>query len=238
MEKSQTTSPRSRLSYPSQHIKSYVRRDSRITQSQRQALAELWPKYGIDYHHEKLIKLEHIFAKRAEVFLEIGFGSGQSLLAIAKAKQQQNFIGVETHKPGIGTLLLGIEREQLSNLRIMQGDAYDILHQSIEDQSLQGIQIFFPDPWPKRRHAKRKLINSEFVELLARKIKINGVLYLATDCDDYAKHMQKVMRTMQAFVDESDGMRSAHRPIITKFESRAITAGRKISDFKFKKIEF
>lgn len=220
------------------HIKSYVRRDSRMTAAQSNALNAYYSLFGIEYGEGTIAIRDFvsIFGRKAPVFVEIGFGSGQSLIALAKAQPHHDFIGIETHKPGIGALLAGVVREGVRNLRVMYGDVYDIFQRAFAFQLFAGIQIFFPDPWPKRRHYPRRLIQHDFINLVANKLKLEGTLHLATDWDDYAKHMLKVMSAMQQFVNESDGTRSILRPVITKFEARAIREGRKISDFKFRRI--
>lgn len=215
-------------------IKSYVRRDSRITKSQIRALSEYFPQYGLLVEKNHLLDLNNVFAHKAPIFLEIGFGSGQSLIALAKLKPDMHFIGIETHKPGIGALLLGIARENLNNVRVLHGDAFDILQNNIADHVLAGIQIFFPDPWPKRRHHVRRLIQCDFINVIANKLQSNGTLHLATDWDDYAAHMLQVLGKMPQFVDEGDQSRSIYRPIVSKFEARALREGRKIWDLKYR----
>lgn len=215
------------------HIKSFVRRDSRITKSQLYALKEFWPRFGIAHQEAGLVDFDKLFGRKAQLFLEIGFGSGQSLIALAKANPQQDFIGIETHKPGVGALLLAINREGLSNVRVFCGDAFEILQTCFADKVLDGVQIFFPDPWPKRRHQPRRLVRSDFIDIVAAKLQLGGVLHLATDWDDYAEQMMKVMSARHQFIDESDGKRSMHRRLITKFEARALREGRTIWDLKY-----
>lgn len=215
-------------------IRSFVRRDSRKTPSQAKALIDLWPRYGLDWQ-ESSINFNHAFGNRLPCFLEIGFGTGQTLLAAAQAFPEFNFIGVETYRPGIGALLLGIEHHQLTNLKVIYGDIVDILEKGIPDQSLAGIQIFFPDPWQKRRHHTRRLIQTHFLQLLLPKLIENGSLHLATDWDDYAQHMYKVLSATPGIQNQCHQFapRSPFRPILSKFEQRALRDGRAVKDLQF-----
>jgi tRNA (guanine-N7-)-methyltransferase len=210
-------------------IRSYVPRGRR-TEAQERAYAELWPQFGLEIENG-LLDLANTFGREAPTYLEPGFGSGQSLLAIAKAKPECNFIGVETHQPGIGAILMGIQAEELANLRIYYGDVIDVLEKCIPVQSLSGVQIFFPDPWQKRRHHQRRLIQSQFLKLLIERLKTGGMLHLATDWEDYARDMRRVLSEEPA-LSQFSGERSPHRPILTKFETRAIREGRQIWDMQ------
>ena len=154
---------------PLRRIRSFVRRDSRLTKAQCHALETLWPQLGLELT-SGIVDFPAVFHRDAPRILEIGFGSGQSLLATAKMHPDYDFIGIETHKPGIGALLLNIQAEQLTNIRVFYGDAVQVLNQCIPEKSLDGVQLFFPDPWPKRRHHKRRLIQTPFVRLLVTKL--------------------------------------------------------------------
>lgn len=223
-------------SFTPRRLRSFVRRDSCITSAQERAYQLYWPQFGIA-QPTGIISFANIFGRKAPVFMEIGFGSGQSLLALAKAQPEKNFIGVETHKPGIGSLLLGIQKQQITNLRIFHGDVVDILQNNIPDKSLAGVQIFFPDPWPKRRHHPRRLIQPGWIKQLITKIIAGGSLHLATDWEDYAKHMLKVLSQEEALINQAGAgcfaTRSPYRPIVTKFEQRAQHEGREIWDLQF-----
>lgn len=216
-------------------IQSFVRRDGRMTAAQQHALKVLWPRFGLSLQHN----VNTIFSRNAARVLEIGFGSGFSLLAMAKSHPEQDFIGIETYQPGIGTLLLGIDAEQLENIRIYYADAVEVLSHSIPENSLDIVQIFFPDPWPKRKHHKRRLIQASFVNLVLTKLKSGGTLHLATDWQDYAEHMMKVLSSITELKNLAGPMqyanRSDQRPIITKFEQRGKQSGRVIWELQFGK---
>lgn len=219
-------------------LRSFVRRDGRLTQAQERALSDLWPQFGLSLQNG-MIDCDQIFNRKAPRHLEIGFGTGQSLLAAAAAFRDKDFIGVETHKPGIGSLLLGIESANLTNLRVFYHDVIDVLATCIPADSLDGIQIFFPDPWQKRKHHPRRLIQPEFLKTLVSKLKLGGTLHLATDWEDYSKHMMQVVSTEPQLENLAGvnqfGERSPYRPIISKFERRAVTEGRGIWELQLRK---
>lgn len=219
-------------------LRSFVRRDSRRTKAQEEAHQTLWPQFGLNIE-EGFFDGEQVFGRQAPRLLEIGFGSGQSLLALASANPHQDFIGVETHKPGIGAVLLGIKMAKLTNLRLFYGDVIDVLEKCITNNSLDGVQIFFPDPWQKRRHHPRRLIQSAFIALVVEKLKVGGILHLATDWEDYATHMLRVLSKEDKLINQADtnvfAHRSPYRPILTKFEKRALREGRFIRELQFKK---
>lgn len=220
-------------------IRSFVRRDGRMTDAQRLALEIAWPQFGLNLS-DGMIAFDKIFKRRAPRVLEIGFGSGHSLLAAAKANLDHDFIGIETHQPGIGTLLHHMRAEALTNIRVYYADAVEVLNQCIPNHSLDIIQIFFPDPWRKRRHHKRRLIQPEFVSLVANKLKSGGELHLATDWEDYALHMMKVLSSSTDFKNACGegqyALRSSQRPVMTKFEQRGEKAGHKIWELLFYKL--
>ncbi len=219
-------------------IRSYVRRDGRMTEAQRLAYEENLPQFGLAIENNK-IDLEKTFARNAPTILEIGFGSGQSLLAMAIEHPEYNCIGVETYLPGIGAVLLGMQRRKINNIRLYHADAVEVLEKCIPENSLACIQIFFPDPWPKRKHHKRRLIQLEFIELVASRLMSDGILHLATDWEHYAEHMMKVLSSSTSIInlvgENQFADRSEHRPIITKFEQRGIKHGRKIWELQFAK---
>jgi tRNA (guanine-N7-)-methyltransferase len=219
-----------------QRIRSFVRRDGRMTEAQRRVLVDLWPQFGMPAptQEEDFVK---IFGRDAPRVLEIGFGSGYSLLEIARAHPEKDFIGIETYQPGVGTLLLGIEQNQLKNIRLYYADAVEVLQKSIPAASLDGIQIFFPDPWPKRRHHKRRLIQPEFVSLVTEKLKPKGIFHLATDWEHYANQMMQVLSESENLINLAGAgnfsARSAQRPVVTKFEQRGTKSGRPIWELQF-----
>ncbi len=220
-------------------IRSFVRRDGRMTQAQRHAIDTLWPQFGLQLRAGR-INFSDIFQREAPRVLEIGFGSGHSLLAMAKAHPEQDFIGIEMHQPGIGALLLAMQAQQVENIRIYYADAVEVLTHCIPEGSLDAVQIFFPDPWPKRKHHKRRLIQSKFVDLVVTKLKLNGgMLHLATDWQDYAIEMMKVLSGTQRLTNligpGEFASRSPQRPVVTKFERRGQSSGRMIFELQFSK---
>lgn len=222
--------------YPRRKIRSYVKRDGRMTDHQRRAFDECWPQFGLLLASGP-INLTKVFHRKAPCILEIGFGSGQSLLSMAKANPECHFIGIETYQPGIGAVLLGMKRQKLSNIRLYHADAVEVIEQCIPEKSLDGVQIFFPDPWQKRRHHKRRLIQADFVNLLISRLKSGGLLHLATDWQDYAEHMLKVLTDIPVLINQMGEAqfagRSTHRPVITKFEQRGLRSGRVIRELQF-----
>lgn len=226
------------IRFPLRKVRSFVRRDGRMTDSQRLAFREVWPRVGLN-REDGMIDYEKVFQRNVPRVFEIGFGSGYSLLEMAKLHPEQDFIGIEMYQPGIGTLLQGIEAHQLNNVRIYYADAVEVLTQCIPDQSLDVVQIFFPDPWPKRRHHKRRLIQTAFVELVIKKLKPRGTLHLATDWEDYGVHMMNVLSNIPQLINligvGEYSNRSAQRPVVTKFEQRGKQSGRAIWELQFVK---
>lgn len=219
-------------------LRSFVRRNSRETAGQERAFEELWPCFGLQLENG-MIDCKKLFAREAETVLEIGFGTGQSLLEFARLHPDKNIIGVETHKPGIGALFQGVQTLGLSNLRVFYGDVIDVMQKCIPDNCLVGVQIFFPDPWPKRRHHARRLIQTEFIKLVIKKLQAKGTLHLATDWQDYSMHMMRVLSAETEIVNDMGinqfATRSTFRPIVSKFEGRALREGRNIWELQFTK---
>ncbi len=217
-------------------VRSFVRRDGRMTEAQERAFLNQMDLYGLNTE-TSIENLKSIFKREAPCILEIGFGNGTSFFEMAKAHPHKNFIGIETHKPGIGQLLQHIAADSLQNIRIFYGDAVHVLEKCLPDRSLDVIQIFFPDPWPKRRHHKRRLIQPAFVKWLSTKLKKGGTLHLATDWQDYAEHMMKVLSENAEFINAAGrghyAERSLQRPITTKFEARGTKEGRFIWELCF-----
>jgi tRNA (guanine-N7-)-methyltransferase len=222
-------------SFPRRTIRSYVRRESRITPAQVRALGELWPRYGIPEGTAPL-DWPTVFGRVAPVILEIGFGNGEALAATAAAHPENNYLGIEVHRPGAGSLLRRIEAGSLSNVRMMLGDASEILAQRIPDASLTAVHLFFPDPWPKKRHHKRRLVQPDFAALVARKLEAGGYFHLATDWPAYAEHMVAVVSATPGLVDASEMERFqklvAER-LATRFEQRGRRLGHEVRDLVY-----
>ncbi|MBM0103792.1 tRNA (guanosine(46)-N7)-methyltransferase TrmB [Steroidobacter sp. S1-65] len=228
-----------RSSAPSRRtIRSFVIRGGRATAAQQRALDDLWPRYGVEFNGQPL-DLDQLFGRRAPRMLEIGFGAGEALLAFAEKHPELDCIGVEVHKPGVGHLLLGAYTAGLQNLRVICHDAVEVLQQQLPPGSLQLIHIFFPDPWHKKRHHKRRLIQPEFVELLAQSLAVGGTLRLATDWEHYAMHMREVIDASPSFANEAPDTgfvaRNEERPV-TRFERRGHRLGHGVWDLSYRRI--
>lgn len=219
-------------------VRSFVIRGGRATVAQQRALDELWPHYGVEFTPQPL-DLDRMFGRSAPRMLEIGFGAGEALLAFAQAHPELDCIGVEVHKPGVGHLLLGAETAGLENLRIICHDAVEVLQQQLTPGSIQLIHIFFPDPWPKKRHHKRRLIQPALVELLARVLAVGGTLRLATDWEPYALHMREVIDASPSFANEAPATgfvaRNEERPL-TRFERRGQRLGHGVWDLSYRRV--
>ena len=210
-------------------IRSYVLRQSRTTPAQQRALKELFPKYGLAFTGEPL---ENPFGRNAPLVLEIGSGMGETTAAVAQARPDVDFIAVEVHGPGVGSLLNRIETAALTNLKVIRHDAREVLERMIPDGALAAIHLFFPDPWPKKRHHKRRLVQPEFAALAARKLSPGGTLHAATDWPDYADHIDAVFSQEAALERAAVGF--IERPA-TKFETRGKRLGHAIRDLYFRR---
>jgi tRNA (guanine-N7-)-methyltransferase len=219
-------------------IRSFVRREGRMTAAQRRALTQLWPRFGLD-SGGAMLDFAACFGRIAPVIVEIGFGNGESLLAMAAAQPQTNFIGVEVHRPGVGQLLMSLAERGIENVRVVCDDAKEFLAQQVPDGSLDSLQLFFPDPWPKLRHHKRRLVQAEFVQLVRRKLRLGGQLHMATDWQNYAEHMLAVMTGAPGYGNEAGAgqyaARPGHRPL-TKFERRGQRLGHGVWDLVFQRV--
>lgn len=216
-------------------VRSYVRRQARFSAGQKLALEKYWPYYGLECKPQ-LLNYQQCFGRQMPTVLEIGFGMGSSLLEMAKAMPEKNFIGVEVHRPGVATLLRNIEQQQLTNIRIYKSDANDVLEQCIADQSLAEVLLYFPDPWPKKRHHKRRIVQPEFINLVQRKLRVGGVFHMATDWQNYAEHMLELMSQTIGFSNQAGVGRYAERPAyrpLTKFETRGQKLGHEVWDLLF-----
>ena len=205
-------------------IRSFVLRQGRITPAQQRALEKLLPKYGIAFP-------EPIRSEKP-LILEIGSGMGETTAAIAKAHPESDFVAVEVHAPGVGSLLNRIEAERLGNLRVVRHDALEVLERMVADGSLAAIHLFFPDPWPKKRHHKRRFVQPETAALMAAKLSPGGVLHAATDWPDYAEHIAQVLQGNESFGKVDRGL--VERPE-TKFETRGRRLGHPIRDLYFRR---
>jgi len=221
---------------PAEHrIRSFVTRAGRLSTAQARALEELGPAFLIEYKKEPL-DFEQVFGRKAPVILEIGFGMGDTTAHIARAMPDKDFLGVEVHTPGVGSLLKQIGEQDIANLRLIQHDAVEVLNQMVPDRSLAGVHIFFPDPWHKARHNKRRLIQGPFVKLLADKLAPGGYIHCATDWEDYAVQMLDVLSAEPALRNTAEGYapQPAYRPL-TKFENRGLKLGHGVWDVVFVK---
>jgi len=201
-----------------------------VTAGQERALAELMPVYGIAFK-EELLQPTAVFGREAPLVLEIGSGMGETTARIARETPGTDFIAVEVHAPGVGSLLKLIAKEQLKNVRVIRHDALEVLEKMIPDGLLAGIHLFFPDPWPKKRHHKRRLVQPAFAALAARKLAPAGYLHAATDWEDYASQMVEVLMAEPGLRREN----GAHTRPSTKFELRGLKLGHKVYDFLFRR---
>ena len=215
-------------------IKSFVLRQSNITPGQKRSFENLFPKYGL-LLDSGLTSFNSVFGNTNDVVLEIGFGMGDSLLTQAKENNNLNYLGIEVHKPGVGTLLRSVDEQQVENIRVYNDDAIEVLESCIPDKSLSKVQLFFPDPWHKKRHNKRRIVQAKFVSLLLKKLKPSGKLHFATDWEDYALHMLDVLnneKSLKNVFAENKFANNVDSPA-TKFEERGKKLGHSIYDLMF-----
>ena len=217
-------------------IRSFVRREGRITPAQQRALQELWPRFGLET--EGQLDLDACFVRSAPRTLEIGFGNGHALADMAESAPELDFVGIEVHDPGVGHCLLQLQKNHNGNVRLIRHDAIEVLEHQCPDQSLHGINLFFPDPWPKKRHHKRRIVQPDFIQLVAKKLKPGGILHMATDWEDYAEHMLVVMQAAEQFRNLAGtghySPRPDYRPV-TKFEQRGKKLGHDIFEFAYRR---
>lgn len=219
-------------------IRSFVRREGRLTKGQEKAIEECWATMGIDFVQQRL-DWKEVFGNDNPVVLEIGFGMGASLVKMAKNAPEKNFIGIEVHSPGVGACLASAQEAGVTNLRVMCHDAVEVFEHMIPDNSLITLQLFFPDPWHKKRHHKRRIVQLGFAEMVRQKLIISeGIFHMATDWENYAEHMIEVMNEAPGFENiATDGdfiPRPDERPL-TKFEARGHRLGHGVWDIKFRR---
>ena len=214
----------------SRAVRSYKLRGRRITEGQQEAWDRLWPVFGIEYSEAK-INLADLFPDSKRIIMEIGFGMGEATAQIAAADPTTGYLAVEVHRPGIGKLLLRIEEGGLKNVRAIEGDAFEVFEQMIVDSSLDGVHLFFPDPWPKARHFKRRIVNQEFIAAVAAKLKPGAFFHIATDWQPYAEWIAEEF-TKQTFFTGGEVDRPDWRPL-TRFEDQGINKEHPVADFRF-----
>jgi len=217
-------------------IQSFVRRSGRLSKAQKIGLNELWPNYGVELVDGRMLDFGELFAKKQDVVLEVGFGNGDSLLAMAIDQPQTNFLGIEVYEAGIGRLINEANKHQLSNLKIIKNDAVEVLKHHIDNDSLSAFQLFFPDPWHKKKHHKRRILQTSLLDMLTDKLKTHGIIHIATDWENYAEHIMETMEAHPHFKntlgDHIYSPRPAHRPL-TKFENRGQRLGHGVWDILF-----
>ncbi|MFW5442842.1 MAG: tRNA (guanosine(46)-N7)-methyltransferase TrmB [Methylococcaceae bacterium] len=222
---------------PHPRILSYILRQSRPTAGQQNALDNLWDKYGLN--PEQTYDYAKVFGREAPLIVEIGFGDGSSLAEMAEANPEINYLGIEVHRPGVGHLILLLEQKNINNVRVYHHDAIEILEQKIPDNMLAGVHLFFPDPWQKRRHHKRRIVRPSFIDLLNKKLSSGGYFHAATDWEHYAKEMLTILSSAKGLINSSINNSYCKRPDyrpLTKFETRGLRLGHGVWDLIFKKI--
>ncbi|SHN04889.1 tRNA (guanosine(46)-N7)-methyltransferase TrmB [Pseudomonas punonensis] len=220
-------------------IKSFVMRAGRMTEGQQRGFDQGLPKFGLELS-DGMQDFDTVFGRQAPRTFEIGFGMGHSTLEMAAAAPEQDFIGVEVHRPGVGALLNGVMTQNLTNLRVYSCDALEVLRQCVPDASLDRVLLFFPDPWHKARHNKRRIVQPAFAELVRQKLKVGGVLHMATDWEPYAEYMLEVMNVAPGYRNQAADGRCVERPAerpVTKFERRGERLGHGVWDLKFERID-
>jgi len=220
-----------------QRIRSFIRRQGRLTPGQEVALDQHWPQYGLE--PELDYDFSQVFGRQAPLIVEIGFGNGDSLAKMAAANPDHDYIGIEVHKPGVGHLLILLTEQGLTNVRVYCHDAIEILEQKLPDHSLAGLHLFFPDPWHKKKHHKRRIVRPSFVDLLNKKLQVGGYFHAATDWQHYAESMLEVLSASQGLKNTSLTQDYCERPDyrpLTKFEQRGLRLGHGVWDLIFRKV--
>ncbi len=220
-------------------VKSFVLRAGRMTEGQQKAMEGVWPEMGLELERG-MLDLAEEFGRDAPVVLEIGFGMGDSLVEMAKDQPEKNYIGIEVHRPGVGRLLSNAEKESLKNIRVFCDDAIEVLAQCIPDGSLSTVQLFFPDPWHKKKHHKRRIVQAAFAETIRKKLKVGGVFHMATDWENYAEHMMEVMSEAPGYNNVAGDNQYSPQPEwrpVTKFQKRGERLGHGVWDLMFERTE-
>lgn len=221
--------------HPRRSIRSFVRRSGRLTPSQQRALDEHWSIYGVS-HATTPLDFDRLFGRHAPIVLEIGFGNGETLVQQAHESPEQNFVGIEVHEPGVGHCILKAHDLGLTNLKLIMHDAIEVLRQQIPPGSLQRVNLYFPDPWPKKRHHKRRIIQPAFLELVHNRLAASGTLHVATDWANYAEHIDDVLAQSVLFRCDERREHGGDQPLDrpgTKFERRGLKKGHRIVDWRF-----
>ena len=219
-------------------VRSFVLRQGRVTRSQERAMRELWPRFGVDYAGAPR-DLHALFGRNAPCVLEIGFGNGDALLHAAATDPARDYIGIEVHAPGVGRALAGIEHARLNNVRVYRHDALEVLQNEIGSGALDEVRIYFPDPWHKKRHHKRRLVNAETCALIADRLRAGGLLHLATDWEPYAQQMWDVLDAEPALRNRAGARGAVARPDWrpqTRFENRGIKLGHNVFDLIYERL--
>lgn len=217
-------------------IRSFVLRQGRMTDGQERAFSTLWPQYGVEPVAGQTLSARALFGRACDWVVEIGFGNGETLVEMAKSSPEKGFLGIEVHRPGVGHAMLKAAEAEVDNLRIIRHDAVEVLRDYIEDDALTRVQVYFPDPWPKARHHKRRLIQPPFAQLLHRKLRPGGEVHCATDWEDYALSMREIFQNDAKWrnLGRADGF--ADKPdfrLQTKFERRGLGKGHGVWDLRY-----
>ncbi|KEA63573.1 tRNA (guanine46-N7-)-methyltransferase [Marinobacterium lacunae] len=223
---------------PLRQVRSFVVRAGRMTEGQERALKDNWPVYGLELS-SGMLDFSSVFGDDRPVVLEIGFGMGDSLIEMARRAPEKGFIGIEVHPPGVGRLLARARDEGLNNIRVFCDDAIEVLAQCIPDGSLDCVQLFFPDPWPKKRHHKRRIVQPGFAQTLRKKLRIGGTFHMATDWENYAEHMMEVMNAAEGYRNAAGEGEYSPQPEwrpVTKFQRRGENLGHGVWDLIFERV--
>lgn len=223
------------LSRPMRTIRSFVVRAGRMTEGQERAMKNNWPRYGLELS-EGMLNFTELFGEAKPVVLEIGFGMGASLIQMARHAPEKGFVGIEVHPPGVGRLLAEASAENLTNIRVYCEDAVQVIADCIPDGSLAGAQLFFPDPWHKKKHHKRRILQPEFAQTIRNKLRIGGTFHMATDWENYAEHMLEVMSAAEGFTNAAGQGEYSPQPDwrpVTKFQRRGENLGHGVWDLIF-----